>query len=144
MSTADRLMSLSNMVEAEFNRLNKQINQLQAELDVEMQNLQDMTDFRDHWKIRAEEAEKAVKLSAGYLSSIMLSHPHLVPHEILPNGKLRLTIYDTEQEVVCFWTKSEWGINVWATQCGEDHAMEEDMDDGKCQLCERTVILERS
>ena len=53
--------------------------------------------------ITALEAENTVlrgqiKIADGYLCSLVLSHPHLVPNEKVGENEYRLTIYDTEQE----------------------------------------------
>jgi hypothetical protein len=49
---------------------------------------------------RAQEAERLLAIADGYLSSIALHHPHLVPIERVGEDEYRLTIYDTEQSIM--------------------------------------------
>ncbi len=42
--------------------------------------------------------ENKLKIAEGYLCSLVVTHPHLVPNEKLSDGNYRLTIYDTEEQ----------------------------------------------
>lgn len=61
-------------------------------------------DEYDKWKAYHEaqlaEANKNGAIAEEYLCSLVVSHPHLVPHDKISDTEYRLTIYDTEQAIL--------------------------------------------
>ena len=49
------------------------------------------------YKKENERMRGQLAIADGYLCSIALHHPHLVPNECVGENEYRLTIYDTEE-----------------------------------------------
>ena len=49
---------------------------------------------------RIKQLEAKLAIADGYLCSIALHHPHLVPNEKISDNEYRLTIYDAEQAIL--------------------------------------------